>query len=212
MCPSPVPESPVVSRKDLEATRAGIAYKKTCASLNKQINNLGFSLSATWDKEHARSGDNCVRALIDQICQPWQDFKVWDREDHGFLRWYLAKQVEIQVAGGRQDHFLRGHAKAEPKAFIEKMGQDEEYMNNDFLFSTARVLNKDIYVVESPGCEENVVVFRGGPGGGPGKGPALLLAHLSSEDAGKDYYQSLVTSSNSDPTSKLITLPVLEQR
>jgi len=212
MCPSPVPESPVVSRKDLEATRAGIAYKKTAASLNKQINNLGFSLSSTWDKEHARSGDNCVRALIDQICQPWQDFKVWDREDHGFLRWYLAKQVEIQVAGGRQDHFLRGHAKAEPKAFIEKMGQDEEYMNNDFLFSTARVLNKDIFVVESLGCEENVVVFRGGPGGGPGKGPALLLAHLCSEDAGKDYYQSLVASTNSDPTSKLITLPVLEQR
>jgi hypothetical protein len=211
MCPSPVPESPVVSRKDLEATRAGIAYKKTCASLNKQINHLGFVQSNTWDKEHARSGDNCVRALIDQICQPWQDFKVWDREDHGFLRWYLAKQVEIQVAGGRQDHFLRGHAKAEPKTFIDKMGQDEEYMNNDFLFSTARVLNKDIYVVESPGCEENVVVFRGGPGGGPGKGPALLLAHLSSEDAGKDYYQSLVTSSNSDPTSKLMTLPVLEQ-
>merc|ERR1719458_1707953 len=187
MCPSPVPESPVVSRKDLEATRAGIAYKKTCASLNKQINHLGFAQSNTWDKEHARSGDNCVRALIDQICQPWQDFKVWDREDHGFLR---------------------GHAKAEPKTFIDKMGQDEEYMNNDFLFSTARVLNKDIYVVESPGCEENVVVFRGGPGGGPGKGPALLLAHLSSEDAGKDYYQSLVTSSNSDPTSKLMTLPV----
>jgi hypothetical protein len=79
-------------------------------------------------------------------------------------------------------------------------------------FNHINVLNKDIYVVESPGCEENVVVFRGGPGGGPGKGRALLLAHLSSEDAGKDYYQSLVTSSNSDPTSKLMTLPVLEQR
>ena len=212
MCPSPVPESPVVSRKDLEATRAGIAYKKTSASLNKKLNTFGFSLSSTWDKEHARGGDNCVRALIDQICQPWQDFKVWDREDHGFLRWYLAKQVEIQVAGGRQDHFLRGQAKAEPKAFIEKMGQDEEFMNNDFLFSTARVLNKDIYVVESLDCEENIVVFRGGPGGGPGKGPSLLLAHLSSEEAGKDYYQSIVTSSNSDPTSQLMTLPVLEQR
>merc|ERR1719278_1633632 len=47
MCPSPVPETPVVSRKDLEATRAGIAYKKTSASLNKQINNLGFALSST---------------------------------------------------------------------------------------------------------------------------------------------------------------------
>ena len=85
-------------------------------------------------------------------------------------------------------------------------------MNNDFLFSTARVLNKDIYVVESLDCEENIVVFRGGPGGGPGKGPSLLLAHLSSEEAGKDYYQSIVTSSNSDPTSQLMTLPVLEQR
>jgi len=211
MCPSPVPESPLVNRKDLEATRAGIAYKKTLTKLNKKLNNLGFSISSTWDKEHARSGDNCVRALIDQICQPWQDFKVWDREDHGFLRWYLAKQIEIQVAGGRQDHFLRGRAKDEPKAFIEKMGQDEEYVNNDFLFSTARVLNKDIFVVESPGCEENMVVFRGGPQGGPGKGPALLLSHLSSEEAGKDYYQSLVSSTNSDPTSELRALPVLEQ-
>ena len=213
MCPSPVPETPEISRKDLEATRANIAYKKTYANLNKKVARLGLSVSTSWDKEHARGGDNCLRALIDQICQPWQDFKVWDREDHGFLRWYLAKQVEIQVAGGRQDHFLRGHANTDPKAFIEKMGQDEEFMDNDFLFSTARVLNKDIMVVESPGCEEEVVVFRGGPAGGPGKGPPLLLAHMAAEEAGgHDFYQSLQASGELPLEQVLSMLPLTEQR
>lgn len=211
-CPSPVPETPEISRKDLEATRANIAYKKTCVNLSKKITQLGLLVSPSWDREHARSGDNCVRALIDQICQPWQDFKVWDREDHGFLRWYLTKQVEIQVAGGREDHFLRGEARAEPKAFLERMGQDNEFMNNDFLFSTARVLNKDIFVVESDGSSE-VAVFRGGPGGGPGKGPPLVLGHLDSQEAGgKDYYQSIVAGPERCLADLLNSIPVSEQR
>ena len=212
-CASPIPVTPEITRKDMDATRANIAYKKTCVILSKKISKLGFSVSSTWDKENAKSGDNCLRALIDQICQPYQDFKVWDREDHGFLRWYLAKQVEIQVAGGRADHFLRGQAKAAPKEFIEKCGKDDEYMNNDFLFATARVLNKDIYVVESTACDESVLAFRGGPGGGPGKGAPLLMAHLASQEAGgRDYYQSLLPMEGSRMETLLATLPVTEQR
>jgi len=211
-CASPVPLTPEVKRIDLEATRENIAYKKTCAALAKKMARLGFTESPTWSKEHARTGDNCLRALIDQICQPQQDFKVWDRDDHGFLRWYLAKQVEIQVAGGRASHFLRGETENNPSEFVSKISKDGEFMNNDFLYSTARILNKDIYVVESSGSNEEVSVFRGGVGGAKGKGSPLLLAHLSSEDAGgKDYYQSVTVNEGMDPSALLASLNCTEQ-
>lgn len=86
-------------------------------------------------------------------------------------------------------------------------------MNNDFLYSTARVLNKDIYIIESPGSQDDNSVFRGGAGGGQGKGAPLLLGHLASHDAGgKDYYQSLVLKDKVDRQHFLDSLTVTEQR
>merc|ERR1719481_461697 len=69
--------------------------------------------------------------------------------------------------------------------------------DNDYLFSVSKIFNKDIIVIDS--CDkEKVTILKGGQNDKNGKGNPLYLAHLRKEDAGENYYQSIVPSENID--------------
>jgi len=184
----------------LDTTRVNIAYKKTNAGLEKRLNKLGFSCSSTYTEKH-KDGDNCLKALIDQMSLPGQDFKVWDKDDHCFLRWYIAKQLEIQIGNGNSGKVVEPSVQSLPE-FMETVKTDEKFVDNRFLYSTAKIFNKDIIIISSGSTEssdsDNVKLIDGGKDGGKGKGQPLYLAHLRKEDAGENYYQSITPNENSN--------------
>jgi len=186
----------------LKATRINIGYKKTNAKLERKLKHMGFERSSTFD-ELPKDGDNCFKALLDQMSQPDQDFKVWEKDDYSFLRWYIVKQLEIHIGAGRADNFIRSsETHRNTEEFLNHLQKDESYVDNDYLFSVSKIFNKDIIVIDS--CdEEKVTYLKGGQDEKNGKGNPLYLAHLRKEDAGENYYQSIVPSENID-ISKLI--------
>ena len=174
----------------LEKTRSNIGYKKTSSAMERKLAGLGLTRSETFTELH-RDGDNCLKALLDQMGQPGQDFKVWEREDFPFLRWYIAKQLEIQVSAGRAESYVR----CEPgtlESYLTSIQKDETFVDNDYLYSVSKVFNKDIIVINSGQTESEVTYWRGGQDGSRGKGAPLYLACLRREDAGQNYYQSIL--------------------
>merc|ERR1711915_304797 len=141
----------------LNATRANISYKKACSGFEKKIKKLGFTRPPTL-KEYPKDGDNCLKALIDQMSQPGQDFKVWDKDD--------------------------------------------------YVFSVAKIFNKDIIVIESSNSPEEITFIKGGQNDVRGKGPPLILGHLGKEEAGNDFYQSLVPGENLDVDQVISSLVI----
>lgn len=186
----------------LQTTRINIGYKKASSAMEKKLSGLGFTRSDTFELN--KDGDNCLKALLDQMSQPHQDFKVWEKDDFPFLRWYIAKQLEIQVSAGRSESYVRCDAK-ELENYITHIQKDESYVNNDYLYSVSKVFNKDIVVIDSGCSEADVSYFRGGAGEAGGKGEPLYLAHLRLEEAGQDYYQSILPTQQFSLTSFLQT-------
>ena len=176
----------------LNATRANISYKKASAGLDKKLTKLGFTRS---NKDFHRDGDNCLKALIDQMSQPGQDFKVWDKDDYPFLRWYIAKQLEIQISAGKAENYVKFDIDS-PQTFVSSIQKDEEFINNDYLYSVAKIFNKDIVVIESSNPTQEVTYIKGGQNNLNGKGKPIFLGHLTKEDAGNDFYQSIVPNEN----------------
>lgn len=176
----------------LNATRANISYKKASAGLDKKLTKLGFTRS---NKEFHKDGDNCLKALIDQMSQPGQDFKVWDKDDYPFLRWYIAKQLEIQISAGKAENYVKFSVDS-PQTFVSNIQKDEEFINNDYLYSVAKIFNKDIVVIESSNPTQEVTYIKGGQNNLNGKGKPIFLGHLTKEDAGNDFYQSIVPNEN----------------
>ena len=176
----------------LNATRANISYKKASAGLDKKLKKLGFTRS---NKEFHKDGDNCLKALIDQMSQPGQDFKVWDKDDYPFLRWYIAKQLEIQISAGKAENYVKFDIDS-PQTFVSSIQKDEEFINNDYLYSVAKIFNKDIVVIESSNPTQEVTYIKSGQNNLNGKGKPIFLGHLTKEDAGNDFYQSIVPNEN----------------
>ena len=174
----------------LQTTRVNIGYKKTSSAMEKKLAGLGLARSETFTELH-KDGDNCLKALLDQMGQPEQDFKVWERDDFPFLRWYIAKQLEIQVSAGRAESYVRCDS-ATLEDFLTNIQKDETYLDNDYLFSVSKVFNKDIIVINSGQSECDVTYWRGGQDNTGGKGAPLYLARLRKEDAGQNYYQSIL--------------------
>ena len=190
VCPGSEPletEGPEARPDRLQTTRVNIGYKKANCAMEKKLAGLGLVRSETSPELH-KDGDNCLKALLDQMGQPEQDFKVWERDDFPFLRWYIAKQLEIQVGAGRAEKYLR----CEPgsmEEYLTNIQKDESYVDNDYLYSVSKVFNKDIIVINSGQSE--VTFWRGGQEDARGKGAPLYLARLTKEDAGENYYQSI---------------------
>lgn len=173
----------------LETTRINIGYKKASFAMEKKLAGLGFARSESLPELH-KDGDNCLKALLDQMSQPDQDFKVWEKDDFPFLRWYIAKQLEIQVSAGRAASYVRCDP-GSVEDYITNVQRDESYVDNDYLYSVSKVFNKDIIVINSGQSESDVTFWRGGPEDTRGKGAPLYLALLRAEDAGENYYQSI---------------------
>ena len=173
----------------LQTTRINIGYKKASSAMEKKLSGLGFTRSESLELN--KDGDNCLKALLDQMSQPHQDFKVWEKDDFPFLRWYIAKQLEIQISAGRSESYIRCDTK-ELENYITNIQKDESYVDNDYLYSVSKVFNKDIVVIDSGCSETDVSFFRGGEGEAGGKGEPLYLAHLRLEEAGQHYYQSIL--------------------
>ena len=188
----------------IEKTKINIGYKKTNAKLERKLSACGFSRSPTFT-ELARDGDNCFKALLDQMSQPNQDFKVWEKDDFAFLRWYISKQLEIQLAAGKADHYVHQNHTENIDEFLNHVQKDESYVDNHYLHSVSKIFNKDIIILDS--SDSNVVThIRGGSGSAEGKGDPLYLAHLRIEDAGEHYYQSILPDENCD-LKKLLDTP-----
>ena len=183
-----------VVNKSFDNTRANISYKNTNALLTDRLNSLGFHRQENLS-DLPRDGDNCFKALLDQMSQPNQDFKVWEKDDFSFLRWYIVKQLEIHIAADRADHFIHKNHTGNTDHFINTLQKDNSYIDNQYLYSVSKVFNKDIIVFDS-GKDEDVLHIKGGVNGSTGKGSPLFLAHLKREDVGQDYYQSIVPDEN----------------
>eukprot|EP00092_Neocalanus_flemingeri_P000855 GFUD01000912.1.p1 GENE.GFUD01000912.1~~GFUD01000912.1.p1 ORF type:complete len:2609 (-),score=679.76 GFUD01000912.1:80-7906(-) len=174
----------------LQETRQNISYKKASAALDNKLSKLGFARSPSYTEFH-KDGDNCLKALIDQMSLPGQDFKVWDREDYSFLRWYIAKQLEIQISAGKAENYVKFSIDS-PQAYVSNIQKDEEFIDNDYLYSVAKIFNKDIVVIDSSNPTQELTYIKGGQNDLQGKGKPIFLGHLTKEDAGKDFYQSVV--------------------
>merc|ERR1719150_299272 len=116
----------------LQTTRINIGYKKTSSALEKKLSGLGLVRSETFTELH-KDGDNCLKALLDQMGQPGQDFKVWEKDDFPFLRWYIAKQLEIQVSAGRAEAYVRCGSRS-LEDYLANIQRDESYVDNDYLY------------------------------------------------------------------------------
>ena len=172
----------------IETTRINIGYKKSSSILNEKLAEYGFSRSQTFT-ELPKDGDNCFKALLDQMSQPHQDFKVWERDDFSFLRWYIVKQLEIHIAAGRSEEYIPKTINSEK--FLEHIQRENSFINNDYIFSISKIFNKDIFIIDS-GEDGELLYIQGGLNGTKGKGDPLFLAHLTKEDAGEDFYQSIM--------------------
>ena len=185
-------------------TKINIGYKKTNSKLERKLSSCGFSRSPTFP-ELAKDGDNCFKALLDQMSQPNQDFKVWEKDDFSFLRWYVAKQLEIQLAAGKAAHYVHQNHTENIDDFLNHVQKDEFYVDSDYLHSVSKIFNKDIIILDS--SDSNFVThIKGGSGGAEGKGDPLYLAHLRKEEAGENYYQSILPDENCD--LKKLLLPI----
>jgi len=170
-----------------------ISYEKANFKLNERLNHHGFMRSPT-ATEYVTDGDNCLKALIDQMSQPGQDFNVWDKSDFCFLRWYIAKQLQVQISAGKADNYVK--FKDSPQTFVSRIQKDGEFTDNDYLYSVAKIFNKDIIVIESSNPSQEVTYIKGGPNNSIGKGKPIFLGHLTKEDAGNNFYQSIIPSEN----------------
>jgi len=171
-----------------------VSYEKANTKLEERLSNLGFIRSPT-AVEVVTDGDNCLKALIDQMSQPGQDFNVWDKSDFCFLRWYVAKQLEIQISAGAADKYVKFSTDS-PQQFVSRIQKDGEFTDNDYLYSVAKLFNKDIIVIESSNPTEEVTYIKGGPDDTHGKGNPIFLGHLNKDDAGNDFYQSIIPNEN----------------
>merc|ERR1712012_1528843 len=179
-----------VVNKSFDNTRANISYKNTNALLTNRLNSLGFHRQENLS-DLPRDGDNCFKALLDQMSQPNQDFKVWEKDDFSFLRWYIVKQLEIHIAAGRTNDYVQLNSSENLQDYMSTIQKEESFVDNYYLYSVSKIFNKDIVIVDSSE-NDNVTYLKGGQTGSKGKGEPLYLAHLRKEEAGENYYQSII--------------------
>ena len=187
----------------IKNTKINIGYKKTNSKLEKKLSACKFSRSPTFT-DLPRDGDNCFKALLDQMCQPNQDFNVWEKDDFSFLRWYISKQLEIQLAAGKSELYVHQSHKENIEDFMNQVQKDESFVDDHYLYSVSKIFNKDIIILDS--SDSNCVThIKGGSEDADGKGSPLFLAHLTKEDAGENYYQSILPDENCD-LKKLLSI------
>ena len=148
-------------------------FSLVISDLNSRLEKLGFTRSTSAPDFKPDNGDSCLMSLLDQMNRDDQDFKVWERDDFSFLRWYVTKQMEALVMKNPSQPFT-AMIEGDPIEYIEKIAEDEVPLNEIFLNAAAMLFHKDIVLVPADGSEE-IKVLYGGPGGTKGKGTPLYL-------------------------------------
>jgi len=162
------------------------------SDLISTVSRYGLTLPPE-DKE-TKCSDSCLVALLDQMSRSGDDFKVWDKDDHTFLRWYITRQMDIQIGTGKASEFLNlepdNHQQQINNQFQTENSATDEY----FLRAFSRIFNRDVVIV-SPGRTDH---FRGGIKNKPGKGRPLIFGLLQDDSATNKVFTSLVPEESAD--------------
>merc|ERR1719507_624606 len=166
------------------------------SSLQEQLEcNLarqGYLKSDTVAQPHlVTGGDGCLVSLLDQMNKEGQDFKVWERDDFSFLRWYVTKQMESLMNKVSCTNFVEA-IDGDAQEYIDRVSDDGVHLDKTFLLAVATIFNKDIMLVGEDGESE---VIEGGIDGRRGKGIPLYLGHIRGQEGkNKDVFISIVPS------------------
>jgi len=139
------------------------------------------------DLSESKCRDSCLASLLDQMSRSGEDFKVWDKDDHTFLQWYINKQMDIQIGTGKSAEFLNlpdDHKDHIHKQFDKSNGRPNEY----FLRAFSRIFNRDIIIVGS----ESIETIHGGIKNKPGKGQPLLFGLVKDSTSDAKVFYSLL--------------------
>merc|ERR1719458_433710 len=164
------------------------------SSLQEQLEcNLakqGYLKSDTVVQPHlVTGGDGCLVSLLDQMNKEGQDFKVWERDDFSFLRWYVTKQMESLMNKVSCTNFVEA-IDGDAQEYIDRVSDDGVHLDKTFLLAVATIFNKDIMLVGEDGESE---VIEGGIDGRRGKGIPLYLGHIRGQEGkNKDVFISIV--------------------
>jgi len=153
------------------------------SSLSMKVQEYGLQISRT---EEGKCKDSCLVALLDQMHSPGQDFKVWDKDDHSFLYWYICKQMDIQISNGTAANFLHIGDEHTPE-LVKQFHADNIQTNEYFLRAFSRIFKKDIVIVSSDKAE----CIRSGTDQKELKNP-LIFGKLEDSNTGSELFLSLV--------------------
>ena len=162
--------------------------------LYSRLEHLGFSPSSGVQDFKFDNGDSCLMSLLDQMNRDDQDFKVWERDDYSFLRWYVTKQMETHITKNTQLPFIK-MINGNPLEYVEHISEDYAPLDDVFLSAAAVIFNKDIIIVPAVEDEE-VRVLYGGPGSTKGKGAPLYMGCIETEHEIPPQYYSILPKEN----------------
>ena len=159
-------------------------------NLDKKLETAGFTKSSLSNDLSVDEGDQCLLNLLDQMKREDQDFKVWERDDFSFLRWYVTRQMETLY--GKVDNLKFVEAiTGDFQSYIDKMSQDGVPIDRIFIQATATIFNKDIILIPVDG-ETDFEVVVGGLNNGKSKGNPLYFGHIRKTENCPDIFVSVM--------------------
>ena len=179
------------STLDLTAANGDNQKSEEVTTIENLKENLSNNMAKYGLKEaipiQSRCKDSCLVSLMDQMMLAGEDFKVWDKDDHTFLSWYIIKQMDSQISSGKASTFLnleKKHNEDIETAFKLSNPTKSDY----FVHAFARVFNRDVIVMNSEG---DIQYLHGGVNSKPGKGKPFILGVVKDSKTGDILYQSL---------------------
>ena len=158
-------------------------------SLEKNLSSAGFIKSNSMI-ETVNEGDQCLLHLLDQMKREDQDFKVWERDDFSFLRWYVTRQMETLY--GKVDNLkFVDSIDGDFFEYINRISQDGVPIDRTFIQAAATIFNKDIILIPAEADTEYDVVV-GGLNNGKNKGSPLYLGHIKQAENCPDIFVSVM--------------------
>ena len=157
--------------------------------LDAILKSAGFVKSSSMI-EKVDEGDQCLLNLLDQMKREDQDFKVWERDDFSFLRWYVTRQMETLHGKVENLKFVES-IQGDFAEYVNKMSQDGVPIDRTFIQAAATIFNKDIILIPVDGDTDYDVVV-GGLNSGKSKGQPLYLGHIKQTENCPDIFVSVM--------------------
>ena len=157
--------------------------------LENILKTAGFTLSES-RIDKVDEGDQCLLNLLDQMKRDDQDFKVWERDDFSFLRWYVTRQMETLHGKVENLKFIES-IEGDFQDYINIMSQDGVPIDRTFIQAAATIFNKDIILIPVDGDTDYDVIV-GGLNNGKNKGNPLYLGHIRKSETCPDIFVSVM--------------------